>query len=112
MKIRLVVILTISLLATPIWAQNEFQSTTQTPSQQLQKNTEEHSKAGQPLPPKASGVVIMMSERGLQVINPLAPKELGTGKKVVTQSYVVNPTPGSYEDPKPFGGINIIGFDF
>jgi hypothetical protein len=111
MKTRLVFPLAIALLAAPVWAQ-DFQSSRQSSGSQAQKNTGQ-AKPGQPLPPKASGVIIMMSEQGLQVINPLAPKELGVGKKLLTQGYTANPTQaGLNEDPKPFGGINIIGFEF
>jgi hypothetical protein len=111
MNTRLVLALAVSLLAAPVWAQ-DYQSSnnkSSTSGSKVQQGTEQP-KAGQPLPPKATGVVVMMSEHGLQVINPLAPKALGDGRKLVTQSYVVNPV--STDDPKPYGGINIIGFDF
>ena len=110
MKNLLTLACVLSLLAAPVWAQN-FQSSKTQSGVKVQKSGEP-AKTGEALPPRASGVVIMMSEHGLQVINPLAPKELGTGKKMVTESYVVNPTPAGFDDPKPYGGINIIGVEF
>ena len=111
MKTRLVLALALSLLAAPVWAQ-DYQSSNKTSSSSGSKVQQgnEQNKPGQTLPPKATGVIVMMSEHGLQVINPLAPKTLGDGRKMVTQSYVINPV--STDDPKPYGGINIIGFDF
>jgi len=110
MNTRLVLALAISLLAAPVWAQDYQSSNKQSSNSSKLQQGNEQSKPGQTLPPKATGVVVMMSEHGLQVINPLAPKALGDGRKMVTQSYVVNPV--STDDPKPYGGINIIGFDF
>ncbi|MDR2463546.1 MAG: hypothetical protein LBD30_07185 [Verrucomicrobiales bacterium] len=108
MKTRL--ILTVSLLAAPLWAQ-DFQATQKTKVTPTKKNAEQMT-AGQPLPVRAAGVVIMISGQGLQVINPLAAKEAGDGRKNVTASYVLDPIPANHEDPKPCGGINIFGWEF
>ncbi len=59
------------------------------------------------------GIIVMMSEHGLQVINPTAPKALGIGEKVLTERIVPQGrtiTPS--EDPRPYGGLVLIGFEF
>ena len=109
MKIRLMLVCSL-LAATPLLAQN-FQATQRTAATPERK-TAEQSVPGKPLPPKATGVVMMMSEHGLQVINPLASKEIGSDRKNVAPSYVLNPAPANQEDPKPFGGINLFGWEF
>lgn len=62
---------------------------------------------------KPSGVIVMMSQHGLQVFNPLAPASLGTGKKNVTANIAQDGRIGDEaHDRKPFGGLILIGFDF
>jgi hypothetical protein len=72
--------------------------------------------AGEKLQPKGSGVVFMMSEKGLEVLNPLAPKELGRGEKNLTpniRSTGPAHTPDlAQEDKRPYGGIVLVGLDF
>ena len=78
----------------------------------LQKRIPE-TRAGENLKPKASGVVIMMSDKGLQVISPFAPAELGLGQKTLTRTASLDTRAGnSKDDVKPFGGISLIGFEF
>ena len=65
------------------------------------------------LKPRASGVVVMMSDKGLQVISPFAPAELGIGQKTLTQTVSLDTRAGnSKDDVKPFGGISLFGFEF
>lgn len=65
------------------------------------------------LKPRASGVIIMMSEHGLQVFSPLAPMNLGIGEKILTRSASLDPRPANpLDDTKPFGGMSLIGFEF
>ncbi|NJK91073.1 MAG: hypothetical protein HC904_04105 [Blastochloris sp.] len=68
---------------------------------------------GEVLKPRASGVVFMMSERGLEVFSPVAGRELGQGEKVLTQN-IKNTAPASnpFEDKKPYGGIALLGVEF
>lgn len=65
------------------------------------------------LRPKTHGVVAMMSEHGLQVINPAAPASLGRGEKVLSANIA---TDGRIADEKasqkPFGGIQLFGWVF
>jgi hypothetical protein len=62
---------------------------------------------------KASGVIVMMSENGLQVISPFAPASMGLGKKTLTQNIAREGRIGDENhDRKPFGGIQLIGFEF
>jgi hypothetical protein len=65
------------------------------------------------LRPKTHGVIVMMSEQGLQVISPLAPKELGIGQKVLSPNIAQEGRIGDEKsDRKPFGGIQLIGWVF
>ncbi|MDR1145578.1 MAG: hypothetical protein LBK71_05520 [Verrucomicrobiales bacterium] len=107
---RLTLLLTLALLTAPAWAQN-FQATPPTGATPAQKAAPRPA-PGQPLPPRAIGVVVMISAQGLQIINPLAPPSAGDGRQNVTASHVLNPAPADHEDPKPYGGINIIGWEF
>ena len=62
---------------------------------------------------KPSGVIVMMSENGLQVISPFAPASMGIGKKTLTQNVAREGRIGDEtHDRKPFGGIQLIGFEF
>lgn len=62
---------------------------------------------------KGSGVVVMMSEKGLQVISPFAPASLGVGQKTLTRNISSEGRIGDeYHDRKPFGGIVLAGFEF
>lgn len=65
------------------------------------------------LRPKTHGVIVMMSEHGLQVINPGAPASLGRGETVLSQNIA---TDGRIADEKPsqkpFGGIQLFGWLF
>jgi len=67
----------------------------------------------QVLRPKTHGVIVMMSEHGLQVINPAAPASLGRGEKILSQNIA---TDGRIADEKasqkPFGGIQLFGWVF
>lgn len=67
-----------------------------------------------PLPkPQGTGVIYMMSEHGLQVINPAAPASLGKGEKTLTQNIAREGRLGDEnEDRKPFGGIVLVGLSF
>jgi hypothetical protein len=55
----------------------------------------------------------MISEHGLQVINPAAPASLGRGETVLSQNIA---TDGRIADEKPsqkpFGGIQLFGWLF
>jgi hypothetical protein len=63
--------------------------------------------------PKGTGVIYMMSEHGLQVINPAAPAHLGKGEKTLTQNIAREGRQGDEnEDRKPFGGIVLVGLSF
>lgn len=66
------------------------------------------------LPPKTHGVIVMMSEHGLQVINPGAPAKLGKGEKVLTRNIAhESPRVSSDTTPAPpFGGIQLFGWIF
>ena len=78
----------------------------------LQKRAPEY-RTGENFRPRASGVVIMMSDKGLQVISPFAPASLGVGQKVLTQTASLDTRAGnSKDDVKAFGGITLIGFEF
>jgi hypothetical protein len=65
------------------------------------------------LRPKTHGVIVMISEHGLQVINPAAPASLGRGETVLSQNIA---TDGRIADEKPshkpFGGIQLFGWLF
>ena len=62
---------------------------------------------------KGTGIIVMMSEHGLEVINPFAPASLGIGRKTLTQNIAQEGRIGDENhDRKPFGGIKLIGFDF
>lgn len=68
---------------------------------------------GEVLPPRTHGVVVMMSERGLEVISPLAPGSLGRGEKVLTRT--ISAESGVRQDTvadPPFGGIQLFGWIF
>ncbi len=68
---------------------------------------------GENLKPKASGVIVMMSEHGLQVFSPMAPMSLGIGQKILTQSATLDTRAANpLDDTKPFGGMSLIGFEF
>lgn len=102
------------LVANTAYAQDkEFKATTTKPSI-IQKRPVVA--AGDKIQPKATGVVIMMSERGLEVINPLAPAEMGRGEKFVTKN--IKATTGdnnselTSEDKRPYGGIILVGLEF
>jgi hypothetical protein len=72
--------------------------------------------ASEKIQPKGSGVVFMMSAHGLQVFNPLAPAELGDGRRNVTQNIKsTGPahTPVAADEyRRPFGGIVLVGVEF
>lgn len=66
------------------------------------------------LRPQPTGVIYMMSKKGLEVINPLAPKSMGKGETVLTEE---NRTYDSThqtanKDKKSFGGIRLFGWAF
>ena len=64
-------------------------------------------------PSQHSTVVVMMSENGLEVLSPGAPKELGIGEKVVSETIEHEQQVGnSTYDSKPFGGIRLFGWFF
>ena len=88
-----------------------FESSPNKPKEIMQKKPA--AVAGEKIQPKATGLVVMMSEHGLQVFNPLAPAELGDGRKQVTQN-IKNTGPASNpdEDKRPFGGIILVGLEF
>ncbi|MDR1190461.1 MAG: hypothetical protein LBK60_02205 [Verrucomicrobiales bacterium] len=112
MKTRLMLFVALLPLTVMSLRAQDFQTTQKPAGPTPAKSSTERPAPGEPLPPRATGVVIMMSERGLQVINPLAPKDAGDGRKNVTASHVLNPAPAAQEDPKPCGGVNIIGWEF
>jgi len=92
---------------------NTFKATTAKPAN---LTTRHGVAAGEKLQPKATGVIIMMSEKGLEVLNPLAPAQLGKGEKQVTKNIKVtsgdNNTELTSEDKRTYGGIILIGLDF
>lgn len=111
----LFVVLFLSVGLSAAFAQdNTFKATTTRKPAVLE--TKQGVAAGEKLQPKATGVVIMMSERGLEVLNPLAPAELGKGEKQVTKNIKVtsgdNNTELTSEDKRTYGGIILIGLDF
>ncbi|MDX6767479.1 MAG: hypothetical protein SFU85_11900 [Candidatus Methylacidiphilales bacterium] len=62
---------------------------------------------------KGSGVVVMMSQRGLEVISPFAPRSAGLGQKTLTPNIARDGRIGDEaHDRKPFGGIALVGFEF
>ncbi|MEM6822454.1 MAG: hypothetical protein AAF558_11000 [Verrucomicrobiota bacterium] len=99
-------ILVFTLLVSPgIISAQEFQSTTPKRSGVIQ----EPSKSGRidDVPTKHSTVVVMMSERGLEVISPTADPEMGIGERLVTEDLGTN----EY-DRKPYAGIRLFGWFF
>lgn len=101
------------MLNTAFAQDKEFRATT-TKQSIIQKRPV--AAAGEKIQIKATGVVIMMSERGLEVINPLAPSEMGRGEKFVTKNIKVstgdNNTELTNEDKRPYGGIILVGLEF
>ncbi|MEO0453741.1 MAG: hypothetical protein AAFY98_06345 [Verrucomicrobiota bacterium] len=64
-------------------------------------------------PSKDSTVHIMISEHGLEVLNPLAGDELGIGEKVVSEAIEQEGRIGDgHRDRKQYGGIRLFGWTF
>lgn len=63
--------------------------------------------------PKTHGAIVMMSERGLQVLSPGAPASLGRGETILSANIAPEGRIGDEkQDRKPFGGIQLFGWVF
>lgn len=62
--------------------------------------------------PKATGVIFMISERGLEVISPSASYDLGVGQTTLTMPFLHEEKLNEEEERKQFGGIKLFGWLF
>ena len=108
---RLIIGLMLAFLPLLAQAQDGTFQATRTKPPVLVKKPE--NPGGEKLRARNMGVVVMMSQRGLQVISPFAPAELGRGERILTAGQALEKRPASaVEDPKPFGGITLYGVEF
>ncbi len=64
-------------------------------------------------PSSQTSVVVMMSEKGLEIFSPLAPSEWGVGEKTLSEPVEHEGKVGdSNTDRKPHGGIRLVGWFF
>lgn len=64
------------------------------------------------LRPYPTGVIYMMSKKGLEVINPAAPKSMGMGQTVLAQPPSHTTQQEAVNNKKSFGGIRLFGWAF
>ncbi|MEM9399612.1 MAG: hypothetical protein AAF984_05340 [Verrucomicrobiota bacterium] len=97
-------------LTTPVFAQtgSEFRTQTSKPEEKsfIQKTPEDISK------PKATGIIVQMSEHGLEVINPMADTKLGYGEQNLSEGVETDGPIGNAQDRKPFHGLRLFGWLF
>jgi len=108
---QLTVLLLVAMLPLGLWAQDGSFNAPQTGHVVTVKKGE--AEAAERLRPRSTGVVIMMSEKGLQVISPLAPASAGSGVQNLTAGHALEKRQASaVEDPKPYGGVILYGWVF
>ena len=83
------------------------------PAPEEKKKIYQEKSTSSKLKAKPTGIIVMMSEHGLEVINPAAPPALGKGEKYLAADVSDKPMVGDGQtDKKPFGGIQFFGFLF
>lgn len=98
----------------------DFTSPTLDPNQELDKvrrgEKPDPRKSVPPIAPaKPFGAFIMLGQKGLVAISPVAPLSLGFGVENLTSTYqnrYFNDTTGDHQGVVPYGGLVLFGWEF